>query len=1053
MSIQTIRFAGMNLAHNTHESSPGSCQELINIRSEEGSIKIDKSPKVISADIPYKRIIIHDTSGTRNFIGFDSNGIVWFNPSTGAVIKRLYSSTDNLEEIHLATVNNMLVISDKNDITNTAYLYNTDTYQLFIDKDGLDLPINITHTTPVVYEESDGKMNSEKMSLADLSYDERCELMSATKNKYFSDNKKYTMGYYLVGINFTLWDGSETRLSNLTPFYPITTPIDPSWISLRLYASSSGLYCFNFSGCVKTHHYSIRSATDLKSYKGYIKTVNVYISNPVDVIVFENDKIKFDFDIDFTNPTFGLTKTTYLPLSIQKAKLENQLLYKSASYSLDDIGKDEANADIEFGVNLLPTNKTLAVDSGLVTRTGNIQSYNNRFHFYNSRCRIDLTNGYHITSKIHTESSYTANILIYLRGPEGDVILRYDNKTFYGDPLDPMIIVQDSRAYKVVITRPGQYSEILLTSSSRYNYSYAYNKEIHFISGSDYDNVTGTGIYEEDSAINVTAQNNPISFPVDYSYAVQGNINTLGVATEPISQTQIGQYPLYIFTDRGVYALEQGSGGVLYSNMTLINTDSCNQDICQTRNGVVYISNGSVYILSGRNSLNITLPLRGPIDADIRQCPSYQLACLNADLYNIGQYLSQDLIEDYLQDAMLSYVASTDDLIVSNPNYSYSYVFSFIYREWHKITQTYARVGADVLQRYLMVNNMTDLKATGKIYVTNAVIEPAHQFSALFQASISNMSYITGFGEKYALIIDGVQVSAALFRYPTQLSVVIALLCRDIPYLDEYYDGNTYKIYSSMELRSGATLEIVNLNNKYKVISTTFADIADTVVNIPNKGIGDKITISTSGNNHTTRQISSSDTVISLAEQITNVINSYSAYGVRAMMSNNIIDLSAITAGEAGNNIAIQCSSGHYVSTYIEPMQGGRDITLAPGDYTQLVDYTQLQDHVTTIHLQSNPIHWAGAYTLIARAVLSCRANINPDQNLSIYLFASNNLKEWKCISANQKKDVILDHIRLQRSAKAYKYYTVLIGGRVHSSVELASMSLEISSSFGDKLR
>ena len=1066
MNNQTIRFGGIIRSTNSHDSNLGDCEEMINIRSEAGSLKLDKDHKVISADIPYKRILLHDTNGRRNYIGYDNNGVIWFDPTTGSIIKRLYSSNENLEDIHIATINNMLIISDKTDVSNTVYLFTQDTYNIFIDQNGLDIPITVTHTTnyvePDVYSISEGDLQSAPFKL-DFSASftgteqDRLNILTGARNRFFSENKRWVMGYYLVGINFTLWDGTETKLTKLTPFYPTQMQYNDSYhiaIPLVSHNTANSEYVLDFTNLIKSHSYTIKTSADISEYKEYIKAVNVYVSDPVDVMVFESDYVDFY--------KFPLENATYIPLGLIKAELDKQLLYKSASYTLDDIASNKATANIEFGVDYLPTNKTLDVDNGLITRAGQMLSYNNRLHYFNSKCKLDLTQGYHIISNAKTGIAFTADILIYLRGPESDVILRYNDQTFYSrvsnepyfSPLDAMIIVQDSRAYKVVILRPGYYCELLLNSSSRYNYSFGYFKQLLFTAGTEYQDVEdNSGIYQETNAINVTAQNNPFVFPVEHSYAVNGTINKLGLATEPISQTQIGQYPLYIFTDKGIYALEQGSGAVLYSNLILINTDTCNNDICQTRNGVAYIANGNVYILAGRNNLNISLPLRGPIDMDIRQSSSYQLACMG-QLYDISKYLSQVPIEEFLKNAMLSYIASTDDLIVSNPDYPYSYIFSFAYKNWHKSTQTFGRVGDNILQRYILTNHTTDLRATGRIYVTNAVIQPSHQFSALFQAVANNITYTTGFSEKYALIIDGVQVSAALFRYPTQLSVLIALLCKDIPYLDEYYDGNYYRIYNSMALRSGALLEVINLKTKYTVLSATFEDVADTVVTIPSKGIGDKITISASDRSYSTRAIQSSDTVISLAEEVTDIVNSYASYyGVSAMMSNNVINLAALVAGDSGNNIIVRAYSGNYISTYVEPMQGGKDLTLSPGDYTQLVDYSESEDTVKTFHLQSRPISWPNAYTIINRLILLCKTTINQDCNLSMYLFASDNLKEWKCVAASQKSNVILDHIRLQRTAISHKYYIIMIGGKVFTTTELSSISLSISTHLDNKLR
>lgn len=1058
MSTQSIRFNGINRHPNAVDSNVGDCEELINIKSEDGSLKIDKDKKVISADIPYKRIIIHKLQTTENYIGFDDSGVIWFDPQSGDIKNRLYESSTGLENIFISTISNMVVISDKNTITNTVYLFTDGNYEIFAENTSNFPDVNITHTIEKCEEHLRGDLLQKEELIKDAQ--KRVDMLKGVFNKVLAKNPKYVFGYYLIGINFTLYDNSETRLSHLRAFYPDITPYNNNPNEFIIPATDLGdVLSIRYDEIVTSHKYTLSIDGNIK--KEYIKSVNVYISNPISFIQFKVNEIEFD-----------LENLKYNALRLQDAGLESQLMYKYKSYNIDELSTP-VTEQIEFGIDTLATNKTLDVDAGLVTRAGQMQTYNNRLHLFNSVAKIDLTDGFHIKSCAQTDLQYNADVIIYIRNTKGeDIRLRYPGLTFYSSVpsesyytlLDYMLIVQDSRAYKVVFTRPGYYAECLLESSPRYNYAYAYFKQIEFVAGDKYSNVSINDTYQELNAINVTAQNNPIYFPVEHSYAFNGNIVDIAYATEPISESQIGQYPLYVFTDNGIYTLHQGDGNVLYSNITLINTDdtSKSKGVCQTRNGVAYIANGAIYILSGRKNLNITLPLKGPIDTDIRQNKSYQLCCMNDRLYDVTDALSQVKFEEYLLNAKLSYSAPSDELFVCNRDYPYSYVFSFIYKAWHKITEQFEKVNDNILQKFILTNNPTAVQAEGKIYVTNAIIQPSHQFSALYQATVSDVTSTSGLSGRFALVINNAQVSAAYLRYPTPLSLIVGLLCKDIPYLDEYYDGQQYKIYSSMDLGAGTTLQIINLATNYAIINATFEDITDTVVTIPDKGIGESINISSSYRDlgttlvyeQTTRPIVNSDTVISIAELIAQTINAESImFRITANTSNNIINISANTAGTNGNNTTIECSQNRYIGTYIEPLSGGKDINMQPGMYSQLVDYTQEVDSVKTIHLQSRVISWPNVYTLINRAILSCKADLTPEQNLSIYLFASNNLKEWKCICGTQKSSATIDHIRLQRAAKAWKYFVIMIGGTVYSTTELSAITMDIRGQISNKLR
>lgn len=1073
MNIQSIRFNGINRYPNSVDNNIGDCEELINIKSENGSLKICKDKKVISADIPYKKIIIHKIQNIENYIGFDDNGIIWFEPQSGDIKKRLYESSSDIDNIYINTISNMIVISDKNTVTNTVYLFIDGKYDLFINKDLLNIPLSITHLIHS-FANSDGSNNISASFHHQFNFigtrEEKLKILQSTYNKILSDVQNLFEGYYLVGFNFSLWDNSETPLFNLEPFFAETDPNTDFNVGRKfpLVKVTGDIYYIDYYQLLHDHMIHITALQDIEKYKKHIKQINIYVSNPVKSIIFSDETIGSDF-------------STYTPLLIKESELEKQLLYKIGSINLSDtykyfegFGTFGSVISLKPGLNNFTVNKTLDVDGGLITRAGKMQVYNNRLHFFNSTVKVDLTNGIYAKSSDTLGVEYTADILIYLRNNNGeDLCLKYPNQTFYStttnEPyvttLKRMIIVQDSRAYKIVFIRPNYYAELALTSSPRYNYAYAYPEKIEFIIGDKYNNVSTNDTYQELNTINVTAQNNPIHFPVEHSFSFDGKIMDIEYTTEPISQTQIGQYPLYIFTDNGIYSLQQGDGTVLYSNIILINSDdtSKSKDVCQTKNGIVYIANESIYILAGRNKLNISLPLKGMIDTNIRQNKSYQLCCMNEQLYNITDALSQVKLEEYLTNAKLSYSAPTDELFVCNNDYPYSYVFSFIHKAWHKVTECYEKISDKILRKFTPINNTSAIKAKGKIYITNAIIKASHQFYALHKIQFQQLTSNNELLGEFALIINNIQICAINIRYPSSLAIVIALLCKDIPYLDEYYDGSQYSIYSSMDLGTGATLKIINLSNNYKIIESEFTRATEGTITIPNKGIGESIKITSESHNNlgpstahsqTTRQITSADTVISIAEIVAETINAENEiFKVSANNTNNIINLSANTAGSKGNNISIDCGRNYYINTYVEPLSGGKDITLQPGNYGQLIDYSQDIDSIKTFHLQSKIITWPNAFTLINRTILSCKANLTPEQNLSMYLFASNNLKEWQCISGSQKQSATIDHIRLQRAAKAWKYFIIIIGGTVYSTTELSAITMDIRGQIGNKLR
>lgn len=835
----------MNRNSNISDSRLGDCEELINICSENGVLRIVKDKQAISVNIPYNEVIIHDISGDRNYIGKDANGWVWFDPETGIEHKRLYDKTD---DVYLATLNNMLIISDRTTVKELVYNYNDGAYALLYD--GLDFEVSTT------YRQEFTKSRHVK-DLYATSQDEYIAAMQSYVNKFKVENKEYCEGLLLYAFSITLNDGIETGMFNLTSIETQRTQPQSdigAFIELEAYIvkpTAEGKpikTTFKFNNFFQKIKLIIdRNSYALGKYKDKILKVNLYVSRPISKFRFDKDDIDFIEKGPWEASSPVAFSTAFNPVLIKDSGIEKELLYKQKSWSLDEFCNG-LEYTFEFGGDIQTTGATMEVSSPSVERAGKMFTYNNRVHFYNSRLRINAQLG-DMYNKNSTGKVLT-DVYVFLRTPNKDIVLKYkdveigtitaDSPTYaYKFYLPNMVIFPDSRAYRMMIIEKGTESidgfdgvglTIDLTSSPAYNYSYFFGGDAFDVKGDMIANAPDVSdIYEETNTINVSAAGNPMVFPVEHSYLFDGTIKNLAYATEPISQTQIGQYPLYVFTDKGIFAMEQGSGTVLYANQITINTDKCDGDVAQTRNGVIYTANGGIYVLSGRNTLNISLPISGPLDIDIRKSGAYAQCCLNDKLYNIAENLSQTELQDYIQDAKLVYIPYRDTLVVSNSNYKYSYVFSFIYKTWYKITETIGSVG------------------------------------------------------------------------------------------------------------------------------------------------------------------------------------------------HNVILQSTPLSGDETHNI--------------------------------LVDYAKDKESSKVVHLQSRPMSFAQAYTIIRRLILHCKASITLPDNLSLYLFASNNLSDWHCVSASQKSDVTLDHIRLQRVARAYKYYIIIIGGQINTNTELSYIMMEIEERFESKIR
>lgn len=184
------------------------------------------------------------------------------------------------------------------------------------------------------------------------------------------------------------------------------------------------------------------------------------------------------------------------------------------------------------------------------------------------------------------------------------------------------------------------------------------------------------------SKIYTSETNNPFYFPATGITTVgTGKIIALSTAAKALSQGQFGQFPLYVFTDEGVWALEVSSTGSYFArqpitrDVILDNTDPLQMDntvLFATARGLMFLSGSQTQCIS--DSINADEPfnvLRLPGMAKI-----HTLLGHDTDTCLVTPFL------DFLSQCGLLYDYVHQRIIVYNPTKTYAYVYSLLSREW-----------------------------------------------------------------------------------------------------------------------------------------------------------------------------------------------------------------------------------------------------------------------------------------------------------------------------------------------------------------------------------
>lgn len=638
----------------------------------------------------------------------------------------------------------------------------------------------------------------------------------------------------------------------------------------------------------------------------------------------------------------------------------------------------------------------------------------------------------------------------------------------------------DTRCERLVIqyTEGGSaygWETAMKHEGSAYNYAYAYVAEGSAEFTLQTANTDATdSVYEEKDTVNVSAMNNPTVFPVEQSYRFVGSVTGMALALEELRSTQQGTYPVYVMTESGVFALNQGSGGVLYASITPINTDKCVKGkSVQVRNGVAYCANGRLYWLVGRKRVDIMLPLDGYPDYAPRANASYPLAC-QGSLYDVTGLLSNGGLRRYLDGSSLGYDSFHDELMVSNPAYGYTYVFNFGAQRWFKISGSFS--GTEDGQVALKSSGGEAIpaqRASGSLTVGLLAVERGARITYNRTATLED-TLPEGFrfasGSTLTLKLNGTSVASLTLKAAASLPAAMSLLTANLSWMESdtpTVGGRTrYRFYLSYP----EEVESLTLGDASYTAEFTPAESTGTVTTA-DKLIGASVSLAMEDGTGASSvmgsaSIDGSTTIGSLCRWAAGLVNA-SSLPFSAYADGNRVRIEASRSGASLNGwlprltltdpLGRDMQQKEYITWTSSATSGGTDageVSPAGGSVRILDMSTEEEEGDVTIHIQTRPMKLTPmAFGVVQRMIARVRATLAGDQNLSVYAFTSNDLEHYACSAAEQRKGCTIDRIRLERTAHGRKYTVLVIGGTVPPLTELSTILCQVKANAPKKIR
>ncbi len=211
--------------------------------------------------------------------------------------------------------------------------------------------------------------------------------------------------------------------------------------------------------------------------------------------------------------------------------------------------------------------------------------------------------------------------------------------------------------------------------------------------------------YQLPNVVYTSEVNNPFNFTSSGANTIgTGTILGLSTATKALSEGQFGQFPLYCFTDEGVWALEVQSDG-FYRATHPVSRDVCNNkdSITQIDTAVLFTTERGIMLLSGSSTTCISTPLEDK--AFVTTHLPGLVPPPSSSSHPLTNYPSITPVDflTYLQGARMAYDYTHQRIYVFNATQPYCYIYNLKSKKWTMQANTFVSAlnsypGTEVVQ-------------------------------------------------------------------------------------------------------------------------------------------------------------------------------------------------------------------------------------------------------------------------------------------------------------------------------------------------------------------
>lgn len=718
-----IVLSGISKVSPPEICNDGECCDMINLKKRNGILEVCGAPTKLLNKNSEKRVCqyIHKNMNYSNIISYNNDGVYW----EGSIIDNSAVSEPQLiatikNVMQFESIGNILIIICENGCFYALFDKNRYNYMGDIETPDIRFSLNeltnrsLMDTNVYLPESMFGDIAVKKSNhnrLIEYIYSKYNEVnISATKAKKFALP-------FMVRYALKLYDGTYIKPS--APILMIPNYSLRRWEEhkLKIYSNYETAYIPHFYYNENIYSLMFDTASlPSKEWDDIISSIDIFISKPI-FLMGNDPKEGFSLIKDISAAGDNLScfdvdmKCDYLnDTELQKRIKEETLFFKIASYKISDLRDEnlfpESNlreVNIDFELENLATQEILPIDnyshyriSGSVTHT-----YNSMLHLGGIRRYLPLPfslfsfnteqKSYNnITPEFALKPQMQCHIRVEINTTTGIFAVEKDSIVGNSGYISPYISYPDSRAIKMEIwfkedNGNNYYISLPLTASEVENCAYYLKSDFSAIEPQIYNDDIPIGdkfCYESfPNMIKVSKIENPIFFPQEQSYTISNsNIIKIATVTKELSQGRYGEFPLYVFCEDGIWTMQQGDNGIVYSSTHPISRDIAisSKSITSIDKAIVFVSTKGIHILNGSETTMIsTFGLnRDDIIKDI------SIEGENNIIVSNQEYLNN--FKEFISTSQAGYNYNDNEVLFLKNGYSYIFSLNLETGEWSR---------------------------------------------------------------------------------------------------------------------------------------------------------------------------------------------------------------------------------------------------------------------------------------------------------------------------------------------------------------------------------